>query len=324
MADWHSKISKLFTADLHCDALSSVKNGAVLAGRRTKGHFDLVRMAEGGIWAEILSIFVHPKWIPKIFWWRAVLKQIVRLEQFIEAGDGKVKLARSPADLIDNFNNDIRSVILEIEGLHSIEQNPDKLVELWDMGVRIFTLTWNNSNRFAHSAVENQDAGLTDDGRAIARKITELGGIVDLSHSSDQTFYDILNLGIVPMLSHSCVRKLKNSSRNATDDMIQKLGEVGGIIGINFFAGFLSTKSYSNVSSEDIVRHIVEIIDIAGENVSAMGSDFDGVSYLPNDIADAGSFYKIAETMEQHDIEFDTIEKVMGNNFLNYWIARSK
>ena len=323
MEDFRSKISKMFAADLHCDALSSVKNGKNLAKRRRKGHFDLIRMTEGGIWTEVLSIFVHPRWIPKNLWWRGVLKQITRLEQFIESGGGKVKLARSVSDVIENFENGVRSIVVEIEGLHPIEEKPERLEKLWDNGVRIFTLTWNNSNRFAHSAVENQDAGLTDDGRAMAKQITQLGGIIDLSHSSDRTFYDILDMGIVPMLSHSCVRELKNSSRNATDDMVFKLGEVGGVIGVNFFTGFLSTKRYNEVSSDDIVAHIEKIIEIGGDKVPALGSDFDGVSHLPNDIVDASSFWKIAETLERHRFDLDIIEKIMGKNFLDYWRARS-
>ena len=316
--------SETITADLHCDALFAVRRGKPLARGRKSGHFDLPRMEKGGIWCQVLAVFVHPRWIPKALWWSKVLKQIEILHQALDEAPERWALALSPQEVIENKQKGLRSIVLEIEGLHPIEKEPEKLDELWRMGFRIFTLTWNNSNRFAHSAVDDQSEGLTEDGKQIVNEIAQRRGLIDLSHASDKTFHDVLSMGINPMLSHSCVRELKNSSRNATVEMIKELGDTGGIIGINFFPGFLSTKSYGKVTSEDVVNHIEAVLDAGGEKTPALGSDFDGVQALPADIPDAGSFFKIAETMENKGFNQETISNIMGQNFLNFWKERIK
>ncbi|MCD6532375.1 membrane dipeptidase [bacterium] len=318
--DWRSEINNYLTVDLHCDALSAVKDGRVLAEGRKGGHFDLPRMEKGGLWVQVLSIFVHPEWIPRSLWWKKVGEQVNRLHTALESSD-RWRLALSPGDVDENYRNGIRSLILEIEGLHPIEDDPDLLEKLWNFGVRIYTLTWNNSNRFAHSAKEYQDRGLTDDGREIVREIDSLGGIVDLSHSSDRTFFEVVNMGIVPMLSHSCVREIKNSTRNATRLMIEALGESGGVMGVNFFPGFLSSKSYGDVTSEDVVAHIERIIEYAGPEVPALGSDFDGVKRLPADIPDVASFWRVAQSLEEKGFDEDSIAGILGENFMDYWEA---
>jgi len=131
----------------------------------------------------------------------------------------------------------------------------------------------------------------------------------------------VIDMGISPMLSHSCVREIKNSTRNATRLMIEALGEVGGVMGVNFFPGFLSSKSYGDVTSEDVVAHIERIIEYGGPEVPALGSDFDGVKTLPADIPDVASFWKIAQSLEEKNFDEDTIAGILGENFMDYWEA---
>ena len=307
--------------DLHCDALFSVRNGSALTKRRRKGHFDLIKMQEGGIWCEVLSLFAYPLKIPKAFWWRTIEKQLNRLEQALSAAPDKWALAANPQQIIENRRRGLRSIIIEIEGLHPIENSADKLEILWNAGVRIFTLTWNNSNIFATSAAEAivKDNGLTHEGRRVIRQIEHLGGIIDLSHSSDKTFFDVLEMGISPILSHSCIRELRENKRNATLEMVKQLGDAHGIIGINLFPGFLSNRKYSVVTSDDVVNHIESAMSAGGENVVAIGSDFDGVQALPADIPNASAYSNIAIRMSERNFSQKTIEKVVGMNFLKYW-----
>ncbi len=319
-------LGDILSVDLHCDALSSVRNGGTLARGRKSGHFDLPRMMRGGLWCQVLSIFVHPRWIPRGLWWRSVEKQMLRLNQALDAAPEQWKLAISPEQVMENYKNGVRSLVVEVEGLHAIEGDIDKIERLWEWGVRIFTLTWNNSNEFATSAMDargGDDPGLTSLGREVCALVDQMGGIIDLSHSSDGTFYDVLEMGISPVLSHSCVRDIRENCRNASVDMIRSLGEAGGVVGINLFPGFLSNRRYSDVSSADVVEHISASISAGGENVAAIGSDFDGVKVLPNDIADAADFMRLAEKMVDFGFSRDIIEKVMGRNFLNYWLKRS-
>ncbi|RKZ33883.1 hypothetical protein DRQ33_03350 [bacterium] len=320
---FREKISRMLTADLHCDVLSSVKNGWTLINGRNSGHFDLPRMERGGISCQVLSIFVHPRWIPEKLWWKKVNRQLAILDDALKSASDRLRLTRTPQEWMENHSDGIKSVILEIEGLHPIEKNPDRLAQLWDKGVRIFTLTWNNSNRFAHSSMDDQSKGITPDGKEIVNQINQMGGIIDASHSSDRTFYDLLEMGISPMLSHSCVRELKDSSRNITLDMIEKLGQANGIIGINFFPGFLSSKKYKQVSLGDLIAHIDKVMEVSSEKVPALGSDFDGVRALPSEIHDAEDFWKIAFFMHENNYNSNVIENVMGKNFFHFWKSRS-
>ncbi|MCD6417311.1 membrane dipeptidase [bacterium] len=316
-----------YYTDLHSDALFSVKRGKSLTERRRRGHFDLPRMIEGGIWCEVLSIFIHPYWYRQERWWEKVEGQIRILKEAVDSAPDEWNQAKSYSDFLKNIQNGKRSLLLEIEGLHPIEDDPDRIEYLWNAGVRIFTLTWNNSNKFATSAADAQkgeDAGLSELGRDIVEKIVQMGGIIDLSHASDRTFFDVVDMGISPILSHSCVREIKKNFRNATLDMIKTLGKIGGIIGVNLFPGFLSSKKYTDVSSDDVVDHIEAIISAGGEDVCAIGSDFDGVKYLPADIPDASKFFVIAETMEKRGFSKNLIDGVMGSNFLKFWMKKEQ
>jgi membrane dipeptidase len=315
---WLEFLRAVPSVDLHCDILSSIKNGAKLLERRSKGHWDLPRIKEGGLWGEVLSLFVHPKWYSGDDRWKAVIKFISRLDNALQLSD-ELSLVTTPEMLVKNAKDGKRSIILEIEGLHPIEEKPNLFDELWKLGIRIFTLTWNNSNRFATSSMNETDDGLKIDGRALIKEITNRKGIIDLSHSSDKTFYDVIDMGVSPILSHSAVRELKKSSRNIDSKMISSLSEAKGVMGVNFFPGFLSTKSYSEVDSYVLVDHIEHIINFGSIELPALGSDFDGVKALPKDILDASGFWIIAESLSNRGFDNDSISGLMGRNFLNYW-----
>ncbi|MBN2542234.1 dipeptidase [bacterium] len=307
--------------DLHCDVLSKVRTGTSIINGRRMGHCDLPRMKKGGVSAIVFSLFVFPKFTKEKNYRKKIDKQLNILQNTIENSNGEMKIALSPDDVRSNFHNGVASIIIEIEGLHPLDDGLGLLQKYYDMGVRIFTLTWNNSNAFATSSKEafknGIDPGLTGLGRQAVAEINRLGALIDLSHASDQTFFDVFELSKTPpILSHSCLRCFKNSSRNITDEQLILLAERSGVIGINFYTNFLSSKSMRYVTIDTIVEQMQYIKERVGVDVTAFGSDFDGISHLPKGIDDISDFPKIIEALESNGFTQDEIVKISGGNFL--------
>lgn len=266
----------------------------------------------------MLSIFVHPHWIPKPTQWKKALSQIERLRTALEISQC-VRLALKPEDVIQNVKNNILSIVLEIEGLHSLGGKIERINELFNHGVRIFTLTWNNPNEFAGSSVETPEQGLTMLGRKALKLLMELGAIIDFSHVSEKALFEAIEMGVKPILSHSCARTLKNNVRNISDEALLAIGKAEGLVGVNFYPGFISSKSWCDVTLDDLIEHIEYTADVSGESCVALGSDFDGVRCLPREIKSASDFFKIPQRLLERGHSENLTKKICGTNFINFW-----
>lgn len=165
---------------------------------------------------------------------------------------------------------------------------PERIEEVFDLGVRLVTLTWNYDNSLGHPNArdpEKMAMGLTSWGKEAVERMNDLGILIDVSHLSDGGFYDVLRTSKKPFLaSHSNARGVTNHPRNLTDDMIRALAEAGGISGLNFCPIFLEeypegvdrSRTYSRV--EAMVAHLRHMYRLGGEGFPAIGTDFDGVS----------------------------------------------
>lgn len=133
-------------------------------------------------------------------------------------------------------------ILLSVEGGHAIENSIEKLHAFYDLGVRSLTLTWNNSNGWADSSAEPpRHHGLTGFGREVIREMNRLGMLIDVSHSSDATFWQTLETSTAPVVAtHSCARALTTAPRNLTDEQLRALASAGGLCMVNFFPAFLS------------------------------------------------------------------------------------
>jgi len=314
-------------ADLHADTFSAIKKAKHFVEGKSKLHLDLPRMRGAGIWAEAFSIFVHPDWSDSDKWLSIAEKQLARIEEAVEISSGSFAIAKSTDEVMCNHKNDVTSGIIEIEGLHPLGGDISKIEWFYNRGVRIFTLTWNNTNEWATSCMDNdaETSGLTAEGIEVLGEINRLDAIVDLAHSGERTFWDVIGRSDTPPIcSHSCCRVLKESSRNLTDDQIRAIVERGGVIGINFYPGFLSSKSHSLVTTADLVNHIEHIIGLGGKANVALGSDFDGVRRLPKGMEDCTRIIEVTKEMLRRGFEEDVILGVLGRNFMRLFseIAR--
>jgi membrane dipeptidase len=227
--------------DTHCDALMKVVDDGVDLGQRSEeGHVDFVRMAEGGLDVEVFAAWVEPDFWPDKAKQRA-LQMIDALHATLARHPDKAVLARTVADARRIVGEGKLAAFLAIEGGHAIEDDKAALALFYDKGVRFMTLTWwNNTNWADGSGDKPRHHGLTDLGREIVREMNRLGMIVDVSHASEETFWDVMETTAKPVIaSHSNARARFDHHRNLSDDQLRALAKNGGVVGINFVAGFL-------------------------------------------------------------------------------------
>ncbi len=231
---------RAIVVDTHADTTQRLVDEQLdLGARAPDGHLDLPRMRAGGLDAVFFSIWVRPKYAPH-FLARALVQIDAVLDQ-VERHPRDLELARTAADIRRIHDAGKIAALMGVEGGHVLEDNPRVLDALYRLGVRYMTLTWSNSTSWAGSSGDKgRERGLNDLGREIVARMNRLGMMVDISHVSDQTFYDTLAVTRAPVIaSHSSCRAITNVARNMTDEMIRALAKNGGVMQINFYSGFL-------------------------------------------------------------------------------------
>ena len=216
--------------------------------------------------------------------------------------------------------------LLSVEGGNVLEGDLHVLHILYRLGVRMFGLCWSLSNEIATGCRDTgpDDRGLLPFGREVVQECDRLHVMIDLSHASDRTFWDVQALAKGPLCaSHSCARALcPDQNRNLTDEMLEALSKGGGYIGVNFSHDFLVGGGYPpehRASVEDVVRHIEYMAARAGVRAIGIGSDYDGIRRTPMGLEDCGCLGAIAEALLRRNWTEEAVRGVMGENFLAYW-----
>lgn len=243
--------SKAVLVDTHNDVLSSgVLDGIDISKRVKEGHSDLDRWKEGGVDVQFFSVWTGDKPRNKEGFFQDAKQEIDSLNILVLKNPFRMTLARNYHEVKKGIRQDKLVALIGVEGGHMIENDLGKLEELYKQDMRYMTLTWNNSTSWASSAMDEtlhadslRQKGLTGFGKQVVRKMNELGIIVDLSHTGEQTFYDALAITTKPvLLSHSSVWSICPVFRNVKDDQIKAVAKNGGVICINFYSGFISKK----------------------------------------------------------------------------------
>jgi membrane dipeptidase len=233
--------------DTHNDVTSATVDGLDIGKRRTDGHTDLPRLKEGGVGATFFAVYVAANYTEGNHSANRTLQMIdtVRHDiigrypndfEFVTTADG-IEAARKRGKF---------AALMGIEGGHAIEDSLRLLRDYYALGIRYMTLTHSNSNNWADSSgdVQKPNNGLSKFGKEVVAEMNRLGMLVDISHVSDKTFYDALEVSKAPIFaSHSSCRSISPIPRNMTDEMIVALGKKGGVININFGCEFLNAES---------------------------------------------------------------------------------
>jgi len=244
--DYKSLHQQSLVVDTHSDVLLQVLRGADISKRLESGHVDLIRLKEGGVDVQFFAIWPNPSIYSKGGMFNQSIRMIDLLIKIIENNPNKITLTRTPDEIEKTIRSGKIAACIGVEGGTAIENDLDKLQTLYDRGARYLGLTWNDSPDWASSAKDetsseyNGPRGLSNFGRDVIQWMNDKGMIVDVSHSGQQTFWDVIEESKKPIIaSHSCAYNLCAHYRNLHDEQIRAIGKNRGVIFINFYPGYL-------------------------------------------------------------------------------------
>ena len=248
-----------FIVDTHADTPQRFLDGNFDIGNtdpKDLGHISLDKVRAGNLGAEFFSIWVDPQTNEGHFA-RHTFDLIDSVYQQAARHPDRMMMAFSADDIERAHKQKKLAALMGIEGGHSIENDIHLLRDYYRLGVRYMTLTWSNTNEWGDSSGDVDDPkvehhnGLTDFGKQVVLEMNRLGMIVDISHVSDKTFWDAIATTKAPVVaSHSSARALTNAPRNMTDDMLRAVAKNGGVVDVNFFAGFLDQKYWDAAQAQ--------------------------------------------------------------------------
>jgi len=240
--------------DTHNDVTTPMTNDDFdLSGTPpTPYRTTIARMKQGGLTAEFFSLYIKPWYVQNGGSARRTLDMIDSVYRAVERHPRDLMFATSVADIRRAKRTGKVAALMGIEGGHAIEDSLPALREFYRLGVRYMTLTWNNTNNWADAGRgEKKHNGLSDFGKDVVREMNRLGMLVDVSHVSDKTMSDALDISKAPIIaSHSSARALSDVPRNIPDDLLKRIAKNGGVVQVNFYTVFVDAKTVAPQSAE--------------------------------------------------------------------------
>ena len=304
--------------DLHCDtALVLLGQSLNEAGSLGKNqlHIDLERAAGLEGYCQCFACFTTPMMQQEQGVSPIVLfeRELATIQREVDRNKGLISFAYSMAEVERNREKGKMSAILTIEGPAGFDFDPELLENLYQIGFRVTTLGWNEQNVLTGSNVTG--GGLTEKGRAYVREAQRLGMLVDVSHISDEGFWDIIDCTQAPIVAtHSNSRRVWDHSRNLTDEMFRAICRTGGVAGINQFEEFLGEHSTLDTVCDHIF-HFLEL-DPSGKHI-ALGGDLDGCDRLSRGFEGIQSYPALAERLLERGLGEEIIRNIFWNNAVN-------
>jgi membrane dipeptidase len=348
--------------DTHADTTQFVTyRGFDIAKPQPELQLDLPKAAAGGLDAQFFSIFVMPKRFKPDQWFTEATRQIDALDKLAADNPKALRVTRTAADVRANAKAGVLSALYGLEGGHALLPGDhaaqiEHLRALAARGVRYMTLTWINSNDIAGSAGDAGDIqGLTPFGAEVVKEMNRLGVVIDVSHVSDPTFWDVVRASAKPVLAtHSSARALTNIPRNMTDAMLKAVAANGGAVCVNFGSAFLDDAFHKaedgvwakkrsgppweqwreiraearalepKVPFDRLLDHIQHVAKVAGVDHTCLGSDFDGVPATPVGMQDVSKLPAITAGLRARGMSPADVEKILGGNVLRVLEANEK
>lgn len=297
--------------DLHCDTaneLIGLRDSACSELKTNHAHIDLDRAAQLPGYAQCFACFTTTG--TKMNPVDAFEKKMMAILKEVDKNRKMICQAFTAEEIEKNRANGVMSAILTIEGPAGFGFDPELLEDLYKIGFRISTLGWNEKNPLTGSHVTG--GGLTDLGRDYVKEMQRLGMIVDVSHISDEGFWDIVEISSSPIVAtHSNSRSICNVSRNITDDMFRAICRSGGVVGINLYPDFLGNDAGIDTVCDHIF-HFLEL-DPNGTHIS-LGGDLDGVDYLPRDFIGVQDYPKLSDKLLERGLSEDVVYRIFWSN----------
>ena len=317
-------------------------------------HTDIPRLREGNVGAQFWSAYVPAETDGQGVALQQTLEQIELVHAMVKRYPDVFEMAATVDDLERIQKAGKVASMIGVEGGHSIENSLANLRRLYQLGARYMTLTHSDTLSWADSATDQaKSGGLSAFGEEVVREMNRLGMLVDLSHVSDETMLDALRVSEAPVIySHSSARAVADHPRNVSDPILRKVADNGGVVMINFFSGFVVPESArrmrdmfdvsrelrakypddedyereknrwraKNMIAPGTIHHVVDHIEhvarIAGIDHVGIGSDFDGVTSLPEQLQDVSTYPYITQELLNRGYTDAEIRKVMSGNML--------
>ena len=302
-----------FLIDCHCDTIEKYADGASKLDDPKSSQITMDGLKISGVGLQFFAA------------WAGNRSRCSPLKRCLFLIDAYHRLIAELPDLYEvTAYSDIQEAraqgrigtLLTIEGGEALEGDLCHLRLFHRLGVRGMTLTWNYRNALADGALDQRSAGgLSDFGVQVVREMNRLGMLVDVSHLSEAGFWDAAEVSNKPYAAtHSNAKGVWNHPRNLSDDQIIALKQAEGFIGINFYPPFLCA---DNAGVEDILRHIEYIAALAGTEVLAFGSDFDGIDALPKGIQGPDAYTILIEELLKRNYSESQIQQIAYCTVLN-------
>lgn len=299
--------------DLHADPLLWPRDLSARGG----GQLDFPRMREGGLDVVALTLATrffgvaglkafHDRW-PLRTWFSPYERLRFQMEK--ASSFSGIELARGANAMRRRSEAGELSYFHGIEGAHALGGDITRVRGLKEEGVLFIGVVHLSDNTYGASSWGGGSGGLTERGEALIEEMNRAGVLVDLAHASEETYFDALRLTeLPPIVSHAGVRAVHDSWRNLSDDQIRAVSDRGGVIGV-----MLAPPALGEPSLEEWFRHVEHVVEVGGEDVAAVGSDFDGYVQPPIDVS---GLPQLTELMLRHGWSERRVRKVLGENAL--------
>lgn len=277
-------------------------------------------------YAQVFAVFTRPVESAAQLdyskdWPSYVLTQIggellnLLLSEF-EKNSDILTLCKSASEIKKAAENGKIAALIAIEGAELIGCDIARLERAYDKGVRLINLCWNYDNALCRTANGPTKGGLTKCGAEYVRKMQELGIVVDLSHASEHTFWDVAEITRRPIIAgHSNSKAVCNHPRNLTDEQFKAIVKLGGVAGLNLYPDFLKLNGEAGV--DDIIRHAEHFLELGGERALCLGGDLDGIECTPKGITGIESYGEIYDAMLKRNYPEALVRDIFYNNLFH-------
>ncbi|PGT86744.1 MULTISPECIES: dipeptidase [Bacillaceae] len=300
--------------DAHCDMLFKLwEDPTINVYEDERLHVSISKLKQMEKPIQCFAIFV-PESVPFVHKLDAAQQQINIFYQKVLNEFNDVKLIKTKSDIDDLKQGEIGAV-LTLEGCDAVGDRLENLELLYELGIRSVGLTWNYANLVADGAQETRNAGITNFGKDVITFLNKKRLWTDLSHTSERSFWEGLDLAEYPIASHSNTHHLCTHVRNLKDEQIVALFRKNGMMGITFVPFF--TTNYEQPTIKDLLKHIDHLCSLGGENHIGFGSDFDGIDQTIVGLENYLCYEPFINELQRNYPE-SLVEKFIYQNFINH------
>ena len=315
--------AQVVTVDSHCDTPMLFGEGYELCERSATALVDLHKMAEGGLDVATMAAYLKQEARDGASLQQATCKAWELLDGIrarVERSGGSAMLCTTPQEVMEGKRLGKKMIMPAIENGYAIGRDLANVEKFRNAGVVYMTLCHNGDNDICDSARGNgEHGGLSAFGREVVREMNRTGMMIDLSHASEKSFYDVLDASSAPVVcSHSSCKSLCVHPRNLTDDQMRTIAAKGGVVQVTMYKGFLVEDGEATL--DDFMRHLEHAIAVAGIGHVGIGTDFDGDGTIIG-CSDASQMLNLTRELLRRGFSSEDIEKLWGGNWLRVMAA---